>query len=118
MLKDRMILITGQLTTQQRKAQMKKTFPINHEVEITIGEKEVKCIIDGSISTWDDVHGMDADGNRGTDVIDLEIDEWKVVDLKNQEIKDELILKKVEEFYDENLADKDIENAAANHADN
>ena len=97
---------------------MKKLFPINHEIDLLIGEDEIHCIINGSIGTWDDTYGEDSDGNRGEAIVDQEIEEWEVVDLNNQPIKDETILKEAEKFYDENLASKDAENAESNHCDN
>lgn len=97
---------------------MRKSYPINHEINLLIGEEEVTYIINGSISTWDDVYGEDADGNRGMATIEQEIDEWVVVDLNNIEIKDEEILKQVGKYYDENHADEDQSAAESNHTDN
>lgn len=94
---------------------MKKSFPINHEIDLLIGEEEIHCIINGSIGTWDDTYGEDSDGNRGEAIVDQEIEEWEVVDLNNQPIKDETILKEVNAFYNENLSERDAENAEESH---
>lgn len=95
-----------------------RSFPIEHEVQIEIGEAEITCIINGSISTWDEHYGADADGHRGIDIIDQEIDEWTVVDLNQVEITDPEILKKVNDYYEKNLAAQDAVNAEEAHNEN
>ena len=70
---------------------IKSNYEFSHEIVIELNEKQIECIIKGTIEAWNDFYGEDADGRRGQMVVDLEVTEWEDLNLSNQKIVDEAI---------------------------
>lgn len=82
-----------------------------------VNGQQVECTVQGSIKCWNEMYGEDADGRRGQMIVDSEITEWEVLNLNNQQIVDETILRKAEEIYEKEYSEKDNTIATGRHSD-
>lgn len=94
---------------------IRSNYEFSHDIYLEINGEEQVVTVGGSIETWNDVYGEDADGNRGIHIIDSETVDFDIVDSNGKEVTDKELIKKIEVIYEENYAKKNNRLATENH---